>query len=432
MAPPPVQPVAGDPAPPAATKVVVIGGGIVGVSAALALARRGVPVALCEKGRIGGEQSGRNWGWCRRMGRDPREVPLVTESLRLWRGLETLTGADTGFRTTGIAYLCDTEAELAQHRAWLDSVAEHQVDSRILSGREVTELMPGSAKRWAGALYTPGDGGAEPELAAPAIAEAARRAGATILTPCAVRGLDLAAGRVAGVVTERGRIACEAVVLAGGAWSRLFCGNHGIDLPQLKVLGSVSLVAGVADGPAVAAAAPTFGFRPRVDGSYIVSRANATATEIVPDSFRLLGAFAPQLRANCRHLRLRIGRRFLEEWRMPRRWPLDRPSPFEAVRELDPAPIEATLDEAVTEIGAAFPAFRPLRTLRRWAGLIDVTPDAVPVISAVARIPGFYLATGFSGHGFGIGPAAGTLIADLATGAPPLADPTPFRLERFG
>ena len=100
--------------------------------------------------------------------------------------------------------------------------------------------MPGATERWKGAIYTASDGRAEPGKAAPALAAAARRAGATILTGCAVRGLDVAAGRVAGVVTEKGRIACEQVVLAGGAWSRRFCGNLGIYLPQLMVVNSVA------------------------------------------------------------------------------------------------------------------------------------------------------------------------------------------------
>src|SRR6202035_695627 len=89
------------------------------------------------------------------------------------------------------------------------------------------------------AMHTPTDGRAEPSHAPPAIAEGARDAGATILTECAVRGIETQAGRVSGVVTEKGRIACDAVVLAGGAWSRLFCGNAGIEFPQPKVLASV-------------------------------------------------------------------------------------------------------------------------------------------------------------------------------------------------
>src|SRR5947209_13204631 len=105
---PRVDPVASDEAFPARADVVIIGGGIVGTSAALFLAKKGVSVVLCEKGHIAGEQSSRNWGWVRKMGRDPREIPLVIESLRLWEGMGELVGDETGFRRAGILYACET------------------------------------------------------------------------------------------------------------------------------------------------------------------------------------------------------------------------------------------------------------------------------------------------------------------------------------
>src|ERR1700744_2098340 len=116
---PPLDPVPSDPNLPDSTQVVVIGGGIIGVCTAFFLARKGVPVVLCEKGEIAGEQSSRNWGWCRKMGRDPRELPLAIEALRLWPEMNSLGGADTGFRRSGIVYLCRTQQELAKREAWL-------------------------------------------------------------------------------------------------------------------------------------------------------------------------------------------------------------------------------------------------------------------------------------------------------------------------
>ena len=116
---------------------------------------------------------------------------------------------------------------------------------------------------------------------------------------------------------------------------------------------------------------------------------------------------------------------------MPRRWKLDAASPFEAVRVLDPKPDAPQLEEARHMIAGTFPFFRDMKIKDAWAGLIDVTPDAVPVISKAGGLPGLVIATGFSGHGFGIGPGAGRLAADLATNASPVVDPTPFRLERF-
>src|SRR5918912_680585 len=111
---PRVDPVISDEALPARADVVIIGGGIIGTSTALFLAQKGVSVALCEKGHIAGEQSSRNWGWCRKMARDPREIPLIIESLRLWQGMNETVEAETGFRTCGIMSLAEDQDHLAR------------------------------------------------------------------------------------------------------------------------------------------------------------------------------------------------------------------------------------------------------------------------------------------------------------------------------
>jgi len=415
---------------PRRTGVVVIGGGIAGVSTALALAERGVAVTLVEKGRIGAEQSSRNWGWCRTMGRDLAEIPLAVESVRMWDRMAERVGADVGFRRAGTVYVADTQRELDRHAAWLDRAREYQVDSRLLDAEQTVALLPGAGRRFAGCLYTPTDGRAEPQHAVPAMAAAARRLGAIVLEGCAARALDLNTGGVAGVVTERGRIGCDAVVLAGGAWSRLFCGNQGVSFPQLKVLGSVFRTMPM-DGPSLSVGGADWAVRKRADGGYTIAQRNNMLTPIVPDSFRLLPQFAASFMQNRRELKLRLDGRFAAEWRTPRRWPLDRPSPFEAVRVLDPAPSQASLAFGRRELVRAFPMFAAMRVAGTWGGMIDVTPDGVPVISAVEAIPGFHLISGFSGHGFGIGRGAGRLMVDIVMGAPPIVDPAPFRFERF-
>ena len=430
MVSPRVDPVLQTPNLPARVDVVVIGGGIVGASTALTLAERGVSVALCEKGIVGGEQSSRNWGWCRKMGRDPAEIPLAVESLRLWERMNARTGAESGFRQTGIVYLCDREAEAAKHEAWLAAAKPFQIDSRLVGAAEIDRLLPGSSRRWPAALHTPSDGVAEPEQATSAIANAASRLGAAVRERCAVRGIETEAGAVSGVVTERGAIRCSQVVLAGGAWTSLFCGSLGLRFPQLKVLGSVMRTAPFA-GPIPAAGAGNFAFRKRLDGGYTLAQRNANLAEIVPDSFRFFFDFVPSLVTQWHELRLRIGRRFIEEWRIPRRWALDTVSPFERVRILDPEPSRAILDQGRKNLLRAFPGFAEAKIVGSWAGLMDVTPDAVPVISDVPSLPGFFIASGFSGHGFGIGPGAGQLMADLVMGAKPLVDPAPYRLQRF-
>ena len=395
-----------DPDLPRRTGVVVIGAGIIGISTALTLAERGVAVTVLEKGRIGGEQSSRNWGWCRTTGRDLAEVPLAMESVRLWDGMAARIGADVGFSRAGVAYVAESARELEGHAAWLDRAKDYQIGTRLLDADEAAELLPTAGRRFHGALYTPTDGKAEPQHAVPAMAAAARRHGAIIVQNCAARGLDFQAGRVSGVVTEHGRVTCDAVVLAGGAWSRLFCGREGVG-------------------------GHDWSFRRRRDGGYTIAQRNNMLTPIVPDSFRLLPQFARSFLQNRRELKLRLDRSFVQEWRTPRHWALDQESPFERVRVLDPQPSAASLAFARRKLVEAFPTFADMQVAGTWGGMIDVTPDGVPVISGVESVPGFHLASGFSGHGFGIGPGAGRLMADLVCGDAPVVDPAPFRLNRF-
>ncbi len=416
---------------PHRTSVVVIGGGIAGIATALFLAQKGIPVVVCEKGQVAAEQSSRNWGWTRVMGRDEREIPLGMESLRIWRGMDKLVEAQTGFTQCGIAYLCETDRAVAGYEAWLEKARPYQVDSRMIGADEIAVLFPTLAAPVKGALYTPGDGRAEPQKAVPAMAAAVRRAGGIVLQGCAVRGVETKGGRVSGVVTERGLIACDSVVLAGGAWSRLFAGNLDIDLPQLKVLGSVFRTAPLEGGPQTTVGGMPYSIRRRDDGGYNIAKRHNSISEITPDSFRLFGQYLPNLKKSWREIRLRAGGQFIAEWKTPRHWRMDEVSPFERVRVLDPAPDRSSMVDAPARLAKIFPAFAGLQVVESWAGLMDVTPDAVPVIGPVDSLPGFFIASGFSGHGFGIGPGAGRLMADLVAGDTPVVDPSPFRLGRF-
>jgi len=416
---------------PASTSVVVIGGGIIGTSAALALALRGIPVTLCEKAWIACEQSSRNWGWCRQAGRDEREMPLIVESLRLWRDMDRVTGSATGFRECGVMYVGASEQDEARFGAWLEMARPYDIGARLVRDAELGALMPGASSAWRCALYVPADGCAEPHKAAPAIARAAQSLGAVILAPCAVRGIDRQGGRACGVVTERGRIRCEAVILAAGAWTSLFCASLGVRLPQLKVLASVLRTAPVAAGPDTCTYMQDLGYRKRLDGGYTVARGAGHVVPLVPDSLRYLREYLPSIRREGTALRPRLDAQSWRELRSPRRWPLDRPSPFERTRVLDPAPDRAMNRAAWSAMVRLFPRFQGVPIVQQWGGYIDVTPDVVPYIGAPSELPALTVAAGFSGHGFGIGPAAGYLAAAIATGQRTAVDPTPFRLARF-
>ncbi|RVG42310.1 NAD(P)/FAD-dependent oxidoreductase [Sinorhizobium meliloti] len=420
-----------DPSLPGSADVVIIGGGIIGVSTALFLAERGVEVVLCEKGVLGGEQSSRNWGWVRVMGRDRREIPLATEALKIWDTLDARVGGETGFRRSGILYISETEQDVANRDAWLAIAKPHGVDSRQLTADETRERMAGAAIRYKGALYTPSDGRAEPQKAVPAIAAGARRAGARIVTGCAVRGIEKSAGRVSAVVTEKGRIETSTVVLAGGAWSRLFCKGLGIRLPQLKVRNTVLRTAPVEGGPDGAGATATYAYRKRIDGGYTIATAGANLHPLVPDTFAFFRDFRAARRAEGEAVQAGLSAQSWRELFEIASVPLDRPGAFERHRILDPRPDPKSVLKAFEEAKKALPKLRTVEPVQIWAGLIDVTPDVVPVISLAQELPGLVIATGFSGHGFGIGPGAGHLVADLVTGNPPIVDPSAFRLSRF-
>lgn len=428
---PAVQSITTDTLLPDTSDVVIIGGGIIGISAALYLAQKGISTVVCEKGRIAGEQSSRNWGWCRKQFRDERELPLVISSLRLWESMNERVGGDTGFQTCGIMHVAPNEKQLSKSNDWAEMAKGYQLDSRILSAKEIKALVPGLQHDFPGAIYTPSDGRAEPQKAVPAIAKGARNAGAVLLENTAVRGLERDAGRIRSVVTERGVIKCQAVIVAGGAWSRLFLLGQGISIPQLKTLSSVFRTSPLKDGPSVAAWAPDFAFRKREDGGYTVSRGRMSTHEITPDSFRLLADYSSALLKEWADLKIRFGSRFFHELLNWRPAALDQISPFEKFRVLDPQPDIKQNRFALQELAKMVPAFYGATIEQDWAGYIDVTPDEVPIIGAAPGVEGLYIATGMSGHGFGIGPAAGQLAAELATGAAPHVDAGAFSAHRF-
>jgi glycine/D-amino acid oxidase-like deaminating enzyme len=416
---------------PPATTVVVIGAGIVGLSAALTLAERGIRVVVFEKGRLAGEQSSRNLGWVRKTNRNAADVPLARAADRLWDAMPARTGMDVGFRRAGIMFVASTAAQLSTYETWLASVEGLGLDSRILSSREIATLVPGGSKTWIGALYTPSDARAEPTLACSAIAKAAIARGVVIVENCAVRNLSMTAGKVSGVVTEHGEIACEQVLLAGGLWSRRFLGNLGISLATLPLICSVMRTTPMEGPTEIAVGAENFSFRKRLDGGFTLTQRGRLEAPLTFDHLRIGLRYIGHLRRQRGVLKIGIGRELLRDAKLARRWQPHDVSPFEEIRTMDPAANSAINSEALENLRAAWPVFRSATIAESWAGMIDVTPDSEPVIAPIPSIPGLVIATGFSGHGFGTGPAAGHLAADLISGDHPIVDPSPYRFERL-
>jgi glycine/D-amino acid oxidase-like deaminating enzyme len=420
-----------DPGPlPARADVVVIGGGVAGVMTAWHLAARGLSVVVCEKGRVAGEQSARNWGWIRKQGRDPAELPLMIDAMAQWQDLSRNLGDVLGFRQCGVMYLARSDRDMAGYEDWMHHARAHGLDTAILTKDQVQARL-GTNGGWIGGLWTASDARAEPWAAVPAIARAALSRGVRIAEGCAVRALDLAAGRVAGVVTETGHIACDAVVVAAGAWSRLFLGACGVGIPQLSVLASVAATEPMPEVFPGNAADDEFAFRRRADGGYSIAPGAEHDFFVGRDAFASFRAYLPVLKKDFRstHFRAKAPAGYPDAWGTPRRWG-DGPSPFEGCRILNPAPNMATIGRVQDAFARAFPALGRPRLRSVWAGMIDTMPDVVPVLDH-APIPGLTIATGLSGHGFGIGPGVGRVVADLVTGATPAHDLSRFRLSRF-
>lgn len=417
---------------PEKVDVAIIGGGAVGVFAALALRNRGLSVAVLEKGRVAAEQSSRNWGYIRKQARDLREMPLMMEADRIWGEIGPLLGEKAGYARRGVAYLARDEKAMARHEAWAEATRGYQLGGAILNATETAALLNREADgTFIGCAHMPSDASAEPAHAIPEAARLAAERGAVVIEACAVRGLDIQAGAVRGVLTERGRIGCEAAILAGGAWSRSFMENLGLSLPQLAVGASAQRTAPAPalGGPACIGAEGA-SVRRRADGGYTIAKAGAARFDIVPAAFRHLRAFLPLAFSQARTISLRLGASFFGPMGA-RRWAADETTPFERWRVLDPAPERRLLDRALLEAERLHPQLGKLTVVERWGGLIDVTPDEIPIIDAAPGLRGLVVATGLSGHGFGFGPGAARLAVDLATGRSPCVDAAPFRLARF-
>jgi glycine/D-amino acid oxidase-like deaminating enzyme len=431
LMPAPLRFIESTPTLPSEADAVVIGGGIIGTFTAYYLARRGLKVALVEKGVVGGEQSSRNWGWCRQQNRDARELALATKALDLWEQFGIESGEDTGFRRCGLFYVSNNPEELDTWARWGEYARSEGVKTRMLSSDEATEQGSFTGRRWKGGVHSQMDGIADPGLAVPAVARALMAIGGTVHQACAARGIETTGGAVSGVVTERGTIRTRLVIQAGGAWASSFCRQLGIRFPQATVRQTMLAVGTGALELPDAFFSKSISITNRGDGCHALAISGRAKVDPTLHFLRYQFQFLPMFMRRWRNLSpgglqgLRAGHESLFRWR------LDRPTPMEAMRILDPTPDPKTVRLTLKRAAELIPALGSVPMVASWAGFVDSTPDGVPVIGEVPEIPGLILAAGFSGHGFGIGPGAAHLVADIAAGQDPIVDPRPYRLSRF-
>jgi len=329
--------------------------------------------------------------------------------------------------------LAASEAELATFEEALRIARDFGLDTRLLTPAQVREMVPLMASSWHGALFTASDGHASPAKTSAAFAAAAERAGAVLEPHCAVEGFEVTGGKVSGVQTGKGFLKTDTVVCAAGAHSYKLARMVGLNLP-IRVVRST--VAETAPLPLISKSniwGDGFVIRQLPSGHVHLNFHSTRAGEydITLDSFRHLRLFLPIYLGNRTLLRVKFGRPFFQDLarRMP--WSGARKHPFAHTVGVEPATNPRTVERCRVTFRTHFPSLGEVPIERTWAGNIDCTPDLLPVLGPVPEPKGFYFATGFSGHGFAMGPLMGRLMAQWLLDGKTSFDLKPMRYTRF-
>ena len=367
--------------------VVIVGGGVIGCATAYYLAREGHAVTLVERYAPAAMASGWTLAGVRQSARDLTELPLARAAVDIWSTLDEELDDATGYRRKGNLRLARTEREVEIIRDLVAAQRQAGLDLRFLgSNDEIREIAPAVAPTVLAASFCPTDGHADPHATVAAFRRAAERHGAVFRLGENVRSIEVSKGAVGGVTTDSGRIGCGACLVAGGVRSNDLLEGLSLEVPMRVMMTTV-----IQSDPVP----------PLLEQVLGTATANFAARQQIDGRMRVSGGS-------------RRWHGVIEEGAMP----VVRPT-FDAVA-------------AAIEVGtAALPALRDLRLSRLWTGLIDLTPDALPVIESAPEVDGLIIACGFSGHGFGIAPITGLVLRDLILGEPPRLSLDAFRRARF-
>ncbi len=369
-----------------AVDAVVIGAGISGAAAALELAEAGLSVVLLDRWGPAAMASGWTLAGVRQSGRHPAELPLARAAVRMWEELSERLGVDVRYRQEGNLRLARTPEEVPVIERLVAEQAAAGLDVTLLRGADVQAVAPAVSSAVLAACHCPSDGHADPVVAVNGFVDAGVRAGVETRFGERVLEIETASGGVVAVRTDKGRIACGRVVLCAGVF-----GNELLEPLGARVPLEVMLVAAMRSAPLPPILRQVIG----------VANADCAGRQQADGCFRATSgvqAFTGQIRDGVR------------------------PS------VLPPA---AALADIVRIFGAAVPAFAVAEVEAIWAGLLDMTPDALPVLDRVPGAEGLVLAMGFSGHGFCLGPVTGQILAAMAQDQDIAFDMAPFRLARF-
>ena len=356
---------------PERAEVVVVGGGVIGSSVAFHLAEAGVDVCLLERSELASGSTSRAAGGVRAQFSDPLNISLGLRSIEAYTNFAERPGAEIDLKQVGYLFLLDRPEDVASFEQSIALQNEHGVPSRFVDLEEVQRLCPiAGLEGVLAATFSPLDGHASPEAVVQGYAAGARRHGATVVTGCALDGIDLVGGEIRGVRTRSGRIETTTVVCAAGAWSPDIARMVGVELPVTPVLREIGYTAAGAS---------------------------------LPDGVPLTVDFSTGFYFHREGPGLLFGM-------------ADR----EQAAGFDVPTDPAWLEQVTAVAERRLPILLELGIAGGWKGYYEVTPDHNALIGESPSPTRFLYATGFSGHGFLQGPAVGEIVRDLVLGTRPL------------
>lgn len=366
---------------PGSADVVVVGGGVMGASAAFHLAESGVDVVLLEKGELSGGSTSRAAGGVRANFSDSLNISLGKRSLELFEDFPNRPGQEIDLHRSGYLFVLTSPDDVDLFTSSVALQNSLGVESRMIDVEEACRLSPLLDPQGVlAAAWSPNDGHCTPESVVMGYASGARRFGATLRTGVEVTGIQVSGGEIASVSTSEGTIATGCVINCAGAWSPQVAAYVGIDLPVVPYKRELLITEPMGEPIEMA-------FTIDYSTSFYWHR----------EGPGILTGFS---------------RKDIEPG-------------FDVSRDAD-------FPERLGELAAdRAPALLDLGVRSGWAGLYEVTPDHNALLGESKSVSRFLYATGFSGHGFLQGPAIGEILRDMYLGATPFVDISPLDVERF-
>ena len=368
------------------TDVLIVGGGLMGAASAFFLRQRGRSVVLLERDMIGQYASGVNFGNVRRQGRFLGQLALANRSFALWKRLPQLIDDDLEFIPSGHMRVCYREDQIAELEAYAAAPEARELDLQIFSGRELHQRFPFLGPEVKGGSYAPHDGHANPRLAAPAFARAARRAGAIVEERCEVTSVEKL-GEQFRVTSSDGReYRAEQLLITAGAWGEKLSAQFGEPVPL------------VTKGPQMSVTEPVPYALKTVIGVYTKIAEEVLYFRQIPRGNIIIGG--------CNHSKPDM---------------LNRRAHFEPQSAL----------KQLQQMHRLAPQMANLNIIRTWSGIESYLPDSLPIMGPSGKVDGLYYAFGFSGHGFQLGPGVGDVMAELISSGSTSTAIEPFHIRRF-